>query len=246
MRRALTSRGRRFRRRAFDSSFTPASLSLTAWWEAPYAASPWVGGTSAGTSGSVNLTEATNPPSAGTALNGFAPALFDGTNDKLGNATSISSFFTAAAGSFIALFKPGALDADGIHNNDTAPKVFSDTASIVALKVTDAGAKLYIFGGPVILTPAVALSVGTWVAVKCKWDGTNVYVGSGTGAFGAATSMATASAFGAGTLRVGCNYNASSFLNAQIAGLVFGSAAWPDDDFNNVVTYWNSKFGLSL
>jgi len=75
---------------------TSASINIESWgfsdgafsglWSNSYAASPWAGEASAGASSGRNLSEATNPPSAGTGaeiVNGHTPAKFDGTNDIL-------------------------------------------------------------------------------------------------------------------------------------------------------------------
>src|SRR6267142_3229718 len=65
-------------------AFTPADLSLSAWFRASYTSPPpWVGRASAGTSAAKNLTTAASSvtdPSAGTAVNGLTPAHFDGTD----------------------------------------------------------------------------------------------------------------------------------------------------------------------
>jgi hypothetical protein len=65
------------------NAYDPADRTLHVWVKGSFTASPWNGETSAGISATVDFSEATNPPAAGTAVNGATPALFDGTNDKI-------------------------------------------------------------------------------------------------------------------------------------------------------------------
>ncbi len=227
--------------------FDPATLSLTGWWRAPYSASPWVGTASAGSSGSRNLTEATNPPSAGATLNGYAPASFDGVNDKLAG-IAISNFFKTdgLAGSFVALLNPTTVAVT--VNDDADPKVFGDSTSTMALVLNgiDPAGLLHYYGadGPVDTTVRVATS-GSWVIIRGKWDGSKVYCARNHTAFDAGTTYAGLSAL-SGLLKVGCNYNASSFANLQLAELILADTVLTDGNFSDIIDYINARYALSL
>ncbi len=75
----------------------PADEVLTGWWGPNYAASPWVGRASAGTSGSRQLTSGI-APTTGTAQNGHTPASFVLASSHELNSADFWSTFLAAGG----------------------------------------------------------------------------------------------------------------------------------------------------
>src|SRR5690606_13622046 len=110
---------------------------LTGFWRGSFSGSPWVGTASAGSSGTRDLTEATNPPSTGAAQNGYVPADFDGTNDVLGNATAMSTLLTASGYYYWALFELDAITgtlADSSAFSNAA--VWSDSGGFLGMHMT--------------------------------------------------------------------------------------------------------------
>lgn len=224
-------------------AWSPAELDLNIWNRADFASSPWAGETSLGDSGSNDLTEATNPPAVGSAINGFDPADFDGTNDKLENASTMGTLFSTAY-SFFALVKADALAADD-SGGDVQPRIFGDSLSYLCLIVSTSGAKLYTYSGAIKQTAYSAMSTGTWTLLRGKWDGTYLYLAKDSAAFAAGVSAGIIDTT-AGTLRVGCNYNASAFFNGQIAELAFSPTDVSDANFTKIRKYLNARFALSL
>lgn len=99
-------------------AFDPATLTLSAYAAGAFSASPWVGTASAGTSGTHNAAEPTNPPSAGTAVNGLTPAAFDGVNDRLVLGFNVSDLVTATAWSAWALVHVNAIVGTSVNCYD--------------------------------------------------------------------------------------------------------------------------------
>ncbi len=223
-----------------NSVWTPASLAASLWVEAAYAGSPWTGITSAGTSGSHNLSEATHPATAGATLNGFVTASFDGVNKQLSDAIGASNFWAAGSVSFAALVNMTSIPVGA--GPDADPKIFGDTSADFALGVHDGAAFLRMGSGT--NSPDIALSTGVWTMLRGKCDGANIFLAKNAVAFGAGTAD-TGPILG-GTLKVGCNFNASSFANGLFAGLIIMPVVASSTDFDNIRGYWNTKFGLSL
>lgn len=98
------------------SIFDPATQSWDALFLAPYASSPWAGTASLGTSGSRSLAEATNPPTAGTPVNGKAPSTYNGTTQKLTDVANISTYITTTEGTATACFLAAGITG-GVHGD---------------------------------------------------------------------------------------------------------------------------------
>lgn len=226
-----------------SSAFDISTLNLSGGWDAPFSASPWSGISSAGNSGSRALSEATNPPSAGTTLNGYAPADFI-TNEKLENATALSSFGSSAL-SFAALVRVDTFAADDNFGGDVQPRIFGDTGSYFNLCISTSGAKLYVYDGAVKQTAYVALIAGTWTLLMGKWDGNNLYLTKNSVAFGAGVASG-APQLATGTLLVGCNYNATSFLDGAVARLLISPDNWGSTEFDGIRSSTNARYGLTL
>ncbi len=225
------------------SSYDPAGLPLTGWWRASYAGSPWTGTASAGSSGSKNLTEATNPPAAGTAVNGLTPAAFDGTNDRLANATAMSSIFTAAAGTFVVIAKTNAAAAPAAGPYDD-PTFFSDPAiGAVGLGWNTSGVRAFLTDGS-YKTATIAQGTGSWFMACMRWDSANLSLDIN----GGATTNVAAGAISnvTGTLRIGANYAAAAFLNGSILEVMTAASKLTDTDRNNIKSYFNARYALSL
>jgi hypothetical protein len=86
-------------------TFDPATLALTSWVRGSFSASPWVGEASAGASLGNDYTEATNPPAAGAAVDGYTPADFDGSNDLLSSDDFSEVCLPKAAYALAVMFK---------------------------------------------------------------------------------------------------------------------------------------------
>lgn len=227
-------------------AFNPATLSLTGWWRASFSASPWVGTASAGSSGSRNISEATNPPAAGAALNGLTPADFDGTNDKLASAIAADQFVTATAGMCAVLFNADAAAADAgaalaylnpsfIGHNVTAEIYFTFSSS---------GVRLGSYNGVDQNSLAVACGTAAWHLAVATWNGTTLSLSVDGGAF--STLARTVSLSAAGAILTGCNYNSTAFFNGRIAELMTGAFTATAGDVANLKSYVNARYALAL
>lgn len=236
--------------RPFAQVFNPATLSLSGWWRASYASSPWAGVASAGASGGRDLTEATNPPSSGTAVNGFNPADFDGSNDRIDNALDPSDFFGAAAGSCGALIYADAASADG---GDTAPynmpALITDAGEgRLALAYGDSGARFGFFNSThgTWESLAVACSTGAWHFVQAKYDSTNLHLRVDGGSW-STEAFAFGPTWGVGTfLRVGGNFSPTLFFDGKILEVFTSTVALSNASFDNFRSYFLSRYGLSV
>lgn len=235
--------------------FDPATLALTGWWRASYSGSPWVGTASAGASGSRDLTEATNPPAVGAAVNGLTPADFDGTNDRLSNATAMSSFLTTTDFSGWAL-----IDVDAISSNNAAPAASTNNVCVFCTLGTGqlglylrsgggtAGAPLvglHILGASVDRTVTADFATGSPQLVRFKQSGGSIAVAVNGGAWSTATGGTINSL--AAALDVGRNPSQTLWLNGRIIDVALSQAVISDGDYTSIRTgYINSRYALSL
>jgi hypothetical protein len=227
------------------AAFNRATLTLTGWWKGSYGGSPWVGSASAGTSGSRNLTEATNPPAAGAAQNGLTPADFDGTNDKLSNALTLDNFITNSAGSVWILFRPDTAGTAaaafskhtqrGLLAQDGGSTTFSVTHSTagVALSIYDTSQKEI----------EIACGIGAYHLAQVRWGGGNAELRVDNGLW--STTACTGMTGTAGALVVGRNFF-NQFFDGRILEVGIAASRLDDATFNNIKSAINSDFALSL
>jgi hypothetical protein len=228
--------------------FDPATLALTGWWRADsttgYVSGTWDGAASAGSSGSRDLTEATNPPGTGTAYGGHTAADFDGTNDRLATALTLNDFINNNAFSIGAIFEIDAAFADaGAGSRYTHPQFFTDT--------TDAYFGFGFSTGGVNLScnasateRVVACGTGAIHCAQGKYDGTTLSLRVDSGA--RSTVLSTGPAGLAGTMAMGRNYTATNFINGRIIELYVTDLTLSDDSEDDFKEYWNARYGTSL
>lgn len=231
-----------------NAAFTPASLALTGWWRISFSGSPWVGVASAGTSGSNNLTEATNPPTATGTLNSLTLADFDGTNDQLGGG-AFTTYYDADGYSGWAL-----VFVDTITTNSGSSflndAIVADTGGIHEIFLTDNGAGTVNVGishynGTTFPTAQATFATGAWKLVQWKFDGTNIKIRVNNGAWSSTAAGGNLDASGA-NLRVSGNYNATVFTDQKFAEIGLADLVLSDADFENIRAYTNTRYALSL
>jgi hypothetical protein len=230
------------------AGFDPATLAPTGWWRISFSGSPWTGTASAGTSGSNNLTEATNPPTATGTLNGFTLADFDGTNDILGGG-AFTTYYDADGYSGWALVFVDAITTNSGSSflNDA---IVSDSGGIHEIYLTDNGAGTVNVGishynGTTEPLATATFATGAWKLVQWKYDGTNIKIRVNGGAWSSTAAGGNLDASGA-NLRVGGNYNGTIFTDQKIAEVGLADLVISDADFDNIKSYVNSRYGLSL
>jgi hypothetical protein len=229
-------------------AFDPAlHLALAGYWRSSYSASPWTGTASAGgTSSAQDLTEATNPPSTDTAVNGKVPANFDGTNDQLTGDDTLETYINASAESGWAL-----VYVDAISTNDAS---WSQNDCIVA---TDASGRwgVYLksgagttvgfahFDGAADDTVETTIATGVWQFVQWKYDGTNIKIRVNGGAWASAAADAVDDRSYAAKVGVSPG---GQFFDGKILEIGLTDVTLADATFDQIRAYVTRRYGLSV
>lgn len=222
----------------------PSSLVLTGWWRASYGGSPWAGTASAGASGSRSLSEATNPPAVGAALNGLTPADFDGDNDVLSSATAYTSYVSEAAGSMACLFfaRTAAEDA-GVDQHFANPALIADADAFMSLAFCDEGVRFTsvdteAYGGVV-----VPCATGGWHAAIARWNAEALELSVDGGEW-ETLPFVTSLVGSTGGLRVGANWDASVTLDGLVAESLTAQVRWSDAQSASVLAAMVARYGV--
>ncbi len=233
----------------FDStavSFDPATLSLTGWWRANYAASPWIGTASTGTSSTHDLTAGTAPSASGGLQNGYQPAHFVAASSQYLVGAALSALLTGPAWSIRILFYADSATADpGSGSRFGGPCLLADTDAYFVVAYTASGVTLEMADGVgAASTLTVACATGGWHEAFIKYDNTNLSLAIDSGA---ASTQAYAN-LGAltGTLRVGSNWNNSSFFDGKILDIIVSNTTLSSGNFTSINSYDNSRYALAL
>ena len=178
----------------------------------------------------------------GAAINGFNPASFDGVNDCLNSPVIESSLFSAPAGSIAILYKTNAtVAAVGVVIDD--PALISGAGGYFAAGINTTGprAVLYDVGYKSI---QITASAGTWHLFQMKWDGSNLKarVDSNTWSTASCGNMGDLTS----AVLVGSNYNKAAFFSGLIGELLTAAVVISDADFNDIKSYVNTRYALSL
>lgn len=230
--------------RVGPNGFSPASLPMELWVKAPFAASPWTGNSSAGGSGSRNLSEATNPPSAGAALSGRATADFDGTNDRLVGAAPLT-FIDADEWSAIVLFKADTAAADvGATFRRLNPALVAADNATWGVHFASDGVSLTHSDGVSSYERVVAANTANWHLAQAKLLGGDLSLRVDSGAWSTLGSVPNGSFVTAAT-NVGKNFT-TTFYDGLIAEIMLSKTGFSADEFDDIKDYVNAWSGLSL
>lgn len=231
------------------SVYDPAVLPLTLWLRASFSASPWVGTASAGNSGTHDVTEATNPPTAGsggTLVNALAPAIFDGTNDILVGTTT-STYLSVSAYTHVALIKVSSVIATTPGSPQVDDQVFADQASWAGLRVFDASGTIKASGWhyDTGYKSPTGLTVGTaWAMVSTTFNGSTISTDVNNS--GAPSTVTAANAGGlSGTFTMGRSQS-GSFPAFSILELMAAQSVISGANLSNIKSYFNSRYALSI
>lgn len=229
------------------AAFDPATLALSAWYKAPFTASPWTPTASAGASGTNgDLTEATNPPASGATLGGQATADFDGTNDLLTSASGTTTFLTGAAWSAVVLFRADAAAADnGATLRRLNPALIGAGNLKWGIYYASDGVSLSQTDGASTDERVVAASTGAWHLAQAKFGSGNLSLRVDSGAWSTLGGLSNGS-FDTTVLRVGKNQVFSVFYDGRIAEIMLAQTALPDATFDQIKSYVNAWTGQSL
>ena len=226
--------------------FDPGTLTLKEWQKAPFSSSPWADATGNG----FTLSEATNPPTSTASINGLNYAHFDGSNDRLGG-TTLSNIMSTSAYSGWAL-----VNLDSIANvTYTQP---GNGNPMIACSNGTAQWGIILYGNPsnnvvhhmfdsssTDRSISTAISTAVWQLVQWRaGSGTmEIRVNSGTWQ---TTAYTTGVQSLAASLDVARNVNQNVWQPMGMADFGSKDTRLTDTDFDNIKSYCNLTYGLSL
>lgn len=219
--------------------WTPASGTPTGWWRASYGGSPW-----ADASGNArDISEATNPPSVGGAVQGVAPADFDGGNDKLDGVFTLDNIINANGFRCWALFKADSAAADpGAANRYQAPQFATDQVdAYFSFGFTANG--VHLSNDANVTNRQVAAATGAWHLAQGSYDGATLGLQVNAAAPSTTAGSNTPSLIRA--MRFGASYNATAFFDGQILEMGFKDSAGAIDP-TKLLKYCRQRYGLAL
>ncbi len=220
--------------------WSPSILVAEGYWDkelGPYVLGSFPGVASAGGSSGRNLVQAGGI---------FQPAVssgepdFDGTDDYLTNATAISSYITASAGTVLAVFDADVADAPVDSYLD--PQIFGDQATYMGMYYNSNGVGAYLLDAG--RTPVQkAAAAGVRHCAMMRWDGVNLGVTVGaaaevTAACGPITTVT-------GTVVVGQAYDSSSQLNGRIRVILAMQSKISDANYTKFLKWSRAARGAT-
>lgn len=237
-------------------TYDPSTINFSTWLRASFSASPWAAVASAGVSGSHSYSEATNPPSAGAALNSLTPADFDGTNDRLARSgVTQDTFVSTTAYTIVVLYNADAAATDaGTSNQYDNPALVTGFSSgaiggsfMVAYSSGGLGAAHYDGSSWLGITSGSAHN-GAWTLGQARFDAgfLGVRLNGGAWADNAKGSVSGLSEATSPGIRIGANYNLSAFFNGRIAEVMISATALSDATLNNIRSYISARYAISV
>jgi hypothetical protein len=235
-----------------DPIIDPATLSLTGWWEPDFAASPWAGVASAGSSGGRDISEGSTPPTVGSAVNGHNPADFDGTDDVLvGAVGSMTAMIAVSAYSTAMVIKADTMDTSNFesgspHADRLILGVHTSGTWGVGVGVTSGAVKTvfaFHYDGTDRIMATAPMSSGAYHRVQTWYDGTNIRI-SVDGVAGV-TSPTAANVNSLGSIfRMGTNYIATNFFDGQVAEVIVANTNLGATNRAKLDAYFRDKYAL--
>lgn len=216
----------------------------TGFWEGSYGGSPWTS-----KDANARILSNANPPSIGTAVNGFTPTDFDAVNDRLDTSVALSNFISAGSYTIIILFMVDAFTAvdPAATNPFDVPCLFGSTASSPCGGPGGTGAAgVFQYGhftGAAWGSAKVAISTSTWTAGVVRYDGTNIQVGkngppTASSALGNATGLASTGgvvpSFG------------GAFFDGKIMSILTWNVALSNKQISQITNYLRQRYQLAL
>ena len=232
--------------------FNPATLALSMWHSAKlaaYSAPPWAGNASAGGSGSVTAGTAGADPTVGAALNGHNTTAFNGTSELLSESVGAATLFTANAGTFCCLFNASSIPTS-TGANYTDGNMLADPGN------ADQGFGLTSNGlGTVLLNSAASnydqlylpfSTTGSWHLFQSKWTNTGIRARVDSGAWSSVTTTGSGFAGASANMYMGVSYASTQHFAGLIAEMMTAAVTLSDSDCDNIKSYVNATYGLSL
>jgi len=222
------------------------TLALRAYYRASYAPTTWSGTASAGSSGAKTLSVLGTSPSAGTAVNGFAPAAFSGTNQAFIDAADLApTYITTTAYRIWVLFRsPSTSAPSGLPYNDTS--LFVEGGGNWGVNFTTSGVSVYHQSST--RTTAACAADGNYHAAELLYDGANVAIRIDRAAPVVGSATATTGVITSGAMRIAANIGATRLTGSILEMAFVDTADAPSMavPFADVIAAWNNRYGLGL
>ncbi len=225
--------------RGSPAAFNPATLSSTGWWRGSYAGAPWAGTASAGASGTRAIESGGAPPTAGTAVDTYTPALCNGTTNFLqDNDLYMDSYLSTTAYAITLMIRPTAAAVHTtIYDN---PGVFTEAGGNFGVVFSDQGVSVYHVSA---MEVQIACPINVWSVIDIRFSGGTIEIRRNGGAWTSAAAVATG-AIGSptGALRVGTNYANAARFTGSIMEIITNTSTRSDGDFNNIYSYLKARY----
>lgn len=231
--------------------FDPTSLRLTGWWRANFPGTNWPARASQGLSSGRDLVAPAgpyNPPNIGTnVVNGYTPAKFSSATLTELVGASLGTFINGAQYSGWALIYVYSLTTDDTATLYLNEAICTETGSYWYIYLRSGGlvGMQHLDGGSVRQTVETPLFMRMWQLVQWRYDGTRIQIRVNDGAWVSTTTTALSGGSG-NNLLVGCNYGQAIFINADLLDLAFIDSTLSDAQFDGVLAYCRTRYGLEL
>lgn len=227
------------------TAFSPAALPLTGWWRASYSGSPWNGNPSGGSSEGRSLAEPTNPPTTGSAVNGLTPAAFNGVDTILNSDAYIETLLPPAECSGAVLFYANTAAAPAGAAYDD-PALLSEQFAF-SFTFCSAGLGYAWYDGAWNSPHRVTCGTGAWHLAQFRFDGTNFELRVDSGAWSSHSQTTRSVVPSTYWMRVGyAQISTNVFFDGSVLEIMTSGVSLSDDDFDNIKTYVNARYALSL
>lgn len=241
---------------SITTAFTdaPTAADLAGWWRDYPGSLPWAGTASAGTSGSLSISNSTGTILSGTAENGHTPVLLDETQDSLGQFTNATlatmSGGRAVAYSGWALVKLGIDGGSVLFGTENSPGIFYQitvsgfTPGTMTIRVEHYTAS----GTSTSLVVTTTLAFNTYALIQWRYTGSAVQGRINGGAW-QSVSQTTGAEPGTSSgifhySRIGFQNNTKNDITLLDLGV--SKLSLTDSQFNGVLSYCRNRYNLPL
>lgn len=222
-------------------------LFLTGDWRGSYESAPWIGTRSFGTSEDHAIDEATHPPVPGPAVNGYTPALFNGTSAFLISTLTCDNFLSAGSYSGLALVYVNAVATDSASawENDHV----ADTQGIAYWGIylrSSGSVGIYHYDGSYHVATG-SFAIGQWILLQFDYDGTHIRLRVNGGAWCAPVAAGHLhTGFASQIFQVGRSPDSTHFLDGMILDIKLSQDKFSDDEHDALLAYMRVRYDLPL
>lgn len=236
------------------ASGTPAAvkhingLTLQGWWRGSYGGSPWIGTASAGGSSGRNISGG-DPPTVGTAQNGFTPADYNNSTNVLAG-TTMSTYMSTTAWTIVVLAFVDTVDVGGGGEGEL---ISDDVGTLCLGTYNSSGNKVFAQhydtgwrgGGQGAGGSEVAITLGAYQAIQARYNGTNIQIRVNGGSFSSSAASAVTSL--GGNMRVGASRAGfGRFFDGRIMEVIVTNSSLSDAVLDEIRSYFNWRYNLSV